>query len=68
MNRIKNPDQLRDTLDNVIETLNSMVKDLSTNPRYEYFPKWLVEDLTVVHGWVDDEVETNFVEVGEYER
>jgi len=62
--RIKNQAQLRDTLDNVVETLNSIIKDLSTNPRYAHLPKWIVEDLTVVHGWVDDEIEYNFVEEG----
>jgi hypothetical protein len=68
MNRVRDPNQLRKTLDNVVETLNGIVKDLSTNPRYAHLPSWILEDLVAVHGWVDDEVEYNFVEEGEYER
>ena len=68
MVRVKNPEQLRDKLDDVVETLNAIVKDLHTNPRYAHLPAWIVEDLVVVHGWVDDEMESNFVEEGVYDR
>lgn len=59
---VKNPEKLRGTIGDVIESLEHMAREFESCETYSGVPRWMREDITTLVGMLDEEANYNFTE------